>query len=357
MAYNSYRKRSFNVSKNQAREYASELEEISTYFRNTTVDISSHLDSVYFMFNQETGLDRRTKAKNFDGWSVRLSNHSYDNQYHSLNRANHVINIKSSKLDFIEKYKNVNNTLTTIFETLQQNGIDLCDVNFINYANNVSVKLSNRKTLKTLVNLETIEREKKVEKMAEEKVNARDYTFAPVSANTVGEMIITDIKQRPSKAKGNREFLATQYTFRNDIEQKYAHGAGMNFSDRTWAANDGSLKAGYDHLNDIADAAGLLGDKKITNLEEAKEVLLNQPLKIKVALRKDYTDHENIEHFSNAVWAKNVSPTDKPVVEHDFEQRAKVRAEKKAQASQVETETKSKEQVVEVHKNKGGISR
>ena len=92
--YNSYRKRSFNRSAKQCREYAETMNELEEAFDN--LDgwyLSSMKDSAY---------------QNYDKYQIRLSNHSADNKYHDLENGFLIVNIKSSKLNFIniiENYK------------------------------------------------------------------------------------------------------------------------------------------------------------------------------------------------------------------------------------------------------------
>lgn len=86
--YNAYRKRSFNRSDTQRREYAQAMDELSQAFDELFQfgwSISSHLDSAY---------------KNYAYYQVRLSNHSADNQYHDIHNGYLIINIKGSKIGF-----------------------------------------------------------------------------------------------------------------------------------------------------------------------------------------------------------------------------------------------------------------
>ena len=91
--YNAYRKRSFNRSDTQRREYAQAMDELSQAFDELSQfgwSISSHLDSTY---------------KNYDYYQVRLSNHSADNHYHDIHEGYLIVNIKASKQDFVEIIK------------------------------------------------------------------------------------------------------------------------------------------------------------------------------------------------------------------------------------------------------------
>ena len=85
--YNSYRKRSFNRSDKQRREYAQAMEELEQTFENLEDwNLSSMKDSAY---------------KDYDKYEVRLSNHSADNQYQNLQDGKLIINIKASKMNFV----------------------------------------------------------------------------------------------------------------------------------------------------------------------------------------------------------------------------------------------------------------
>lgn len=92
MAWNSYRKRHYHISDSKRRNYANQMQEIEAYFEESTEwEISSRLDSAYRVF---------------DNFTVRLSNHSADNSYHDIHNGELLVNIKSSKLDFIHKIEN-----------------------------------------------------------------------------------------------------------------------------------------------------------------------------------------------------------------------------------------------------------
>ena len=120
MAFNRYRKRHYSISKTKAREYASEMENISELFSATGKysdwSISSKLDSCY---------------KDFSEYEIRISNHSADNKYHDIHTGYLIVNIKSSKLDFEEKIDNLVPTLTQKLKEL-----DLEKYRFINVVNN-----------------------------------------------------------------------------------------------------------------------------------------------------------------------------------------------------------------------------
>ncbi|MFM1621752.1 anti-CRISPR protein AcrIIA5 [Streptococcus mutans] len=111
--YNSYRKRSFNRSDKQRREYAQAMEELEQTFENLEGwNLSSMKDSAY---------------KNYDKYEVRLSNHSADNQYHNLQDGKLIINIKASKMNFVWI---IENKLDAILEKV--NKLDLSKYRFIN---------------------------------------------------------------------------------------------------------------------------------------------------------------------------------------------------------------------------------
>ena len=116
--YNAYRKRSFNRSDNQRREYAQAMDELSQAFDELSQygwSISSHLDSAY---------------KNYDYYQVRLSNHSADNQYHDIYEGYLIVNIKASKQDFVWLIENYLDHLVSYIDTL-----DLSKYRFINVTN------------------------------------------------------------------------------------------------------------------------------------------------------------------------------------------------------------------------------
>lgn len=116
--YNAYRKRSFNRSDTQLREYAQVMEELSQAFDDLSQygwSISSHLDSAY---------------KNYDYYQVRLSNHSADNQYHDIHEGYLIVNIKASKQDFVEI---IEHRLSGILAKIDS--LDLSLYRFINVTN------------------------------------------------------------------------------------------------------------------------------------------------------------------------------------------------------------------------------
>ena len=114
--YNTYRKRSFNRSDKQRREYAQAMDELEQAFEK--LDgwyLSSMKDSAY---------------KDFGNYEVRLSNHSADNQYHNLEKGKLIVNIKASKLNFIDI---IENRLDKIIEKVES--LDLDKYRFINATN------------------------------------------------------------------------------------------------------------------------------------------------------------------------------------------------------------------------------
>lgn len=111
--YNSYRKRSFNRSDKQRREYAQAMEELEQAFEN--LDgwyLSSMKDSAY---------------KDFGKYEIRLSNHSADNRYHDLENGHLIVNVKASKLNFVDI---IENKLDKIIEKIDK--LDLEKYRFIN---------------------------------------------------------------------------------------------------------------------------------------------------------------------------------------------------------------------------------
>lgn len=114
--YNSYRKRSFNRSDKQRREYAQAMDNLEQAFEN--LDgwyLSSMMDSAY---------------KDFGKYEIRLSNHSADNRYHDLDNGRLIVNIKASKLNFVDI---IENKLDKIIEKIDS--LDLDKYRFINATN------------------------------------------------------------------------------------------------------------------------------------------------------------------------------------------------------------------------------
>lgn len=111
--YNSYRKRSFNRSDKQRREYAQAMDELEQAFDE--LDgwlLSSKMDSAY---------------KNFDNYEVRLSNHSANNQYHDLENGRLIVNVRVSKLNFLSV---IEDQLDGILAKVDK--LSLSDYRFIN---------------------------------------------------------------------------------------------------------------------------------------------------------------------------------------------------------------------------------
>lgn len=111
--YNSYRKRSFNRSDKQRREYAQAMDELEQAFDE--LDgwlLSSKMNSAY---------------KNFDNYEVRLSNHSADNQYHDLENGRLIVNVRVSKLNFLSV---IEDQLDGILAKVDK--LSLSDYRFIN---------------------------------------------------------------------------------------------------------------------------------------------------------------------------------------------------------------------------------
>ncbi|MBS4769674.1 hypothetical protein KG090_00665 [Carnobacteriaceae bacterium zg-ZUI240] len=111
--YNAYRKRSFSRTDNQRREYAKKIEELEQEFEQLDEwYLSSMKDSAY---------------KEYEKYTVRLSNHSADNAYHDLHDGKLLVNIRASKLEFIDI---INNQLDKILDKI--NNLDLDKYRFIN---------------------------------------------------------------------------------------------------------------------------------------------------------------------------------------------------------------------------------
>ena len=128
--YNSYRKRSYNLSDNERRRYAQEMQDLEAYLKTTEFQYSSTLDSIY---------------KNYDNYTIRLSNHSADNQYHDKL----LVNVKCSKLNY---KKEIEIRLPLIIKKLET--LDLEEFRFINIvSNNINCYYKNYKTKKIVYNL------------------------------------------------------------------------------------------------------------------------------------------------------------------------------------------------------------
>lgn len=114
--YNSYRKRSFNRSDKQRKEYAQAMEELEQAFENLEGwSLSSMKDSAY---------------KDFGKYEIRLSNHSAENKYHDINNGRLIVNIKASKLNFVDI---IENKLDKVIEKIDN--LDLDKYRFINATN------------------------------------------------------------------------------------------------------------------------------------------------------------------------------------------------------------------------------
>lgn len=132
--YNTYRKRSYNLSDNERRRYAQEMQELEAYLQTTEFQYSSTLDSVY---------------KNYDNYTIRLSNHSANNQYHDLYNDKLLVNVKCSKLNY---KKEIELRLPLIIKKLE--ALDLKEFRFINIvSNNINCYYKNYKTKKIVYNL------------------------------------------------------------------------------------------------------------------------------------------------------------------------------------------------------------
>ena len=132
--YNTYRKRSYNLSDNERRRYAQEMQDLEAYLQTTEFQYSSTLDSIY---------------KNYDNYTIRLSNHSADNQYHDLYNDKLLVNVKCSKLNY---KKEIEIRLPLIIKKLET--LDLEEFRFINIvSNNINCYYKNYKTKKIVYNL------------------------------------------------------------------------------------------------------------------------------------------------------------------------------------------------------------
>lgn len=132
--YNAYRKRSYNLTDNERRRYAQEMQELEAYLQTTEFQYSSTLDSVY---------------KNYDNYTIRLSNHSANNQYHDLYNDKLLVNVKCSKLNY---KKEIEIRLPLIIKKLET--LDLEEFRFINIvSNNINCYYKNYKTKKIVYNL------------------------------------------------------------------------------------------------------------------------------------------------------------------------------------------------------------
>lgn len=105
MTYNAYRKRHYNLSSNQKKQYALEMQELENYLANSDYSYSTHLDSVY---------------KELDDCTIRLSNHKPTSDYNDLsdNTSRPIVDIRKSKKDFISFLENEMENLITIISYL-----------------------------------------------------------------------------------------------------------------------------------------------------------------------------------------------------------------------------------------------
>lgn len=129
--YNSYRKRSFSLSDTKRKKYAEDMNLIKDYFDDSpSWSASYHLDSVY---------------RYYERFQLRLSNHSADNKYHDLNNSERLlVNIKCSKLEFINTIENNVESIVKFINTLE-----LDKYRFINIVGfNVNCYLKGYKTKK-----------------------------------------------------------------------------------------------------------------------------------------------------------------------------------------------------------------
>ncbi|MDU0882073.1 MAG: anti-CRISPR protein AcrIIA5, partial [Streptococcus salivarius] len=117
------------------REYAQAMEELENAFENLDGwHLSNMMDSAY---------------KNFDNYQVRLSNHSADNKYHDLENGYLIVNVKASKLHFVDI---IENKLDKILEKVDK--LELDKYRFINATNlehDIKCYLKGYKTKKEVV--------------------------------------------------------------------------------------------------------------------------------------------------------------------------------------------------------------
>lgn len=139
MAYNYYRKRHYNRSKNQNREYAEQMDDLWNLFQNEEPykqwSLSTRMDSAYYYDS-----DREIE--------IRLSNHSADNKYHDLHNTEYLfVNVQASKLDFKKMIDNDIKPLLQVLDTL-----DLSKYRFINVTKqNINCFYKNYKTKKDVI--------------------------------------------------------------------------------------------------------------------------------------------------------------------------------------------------------------
>lgn len=95
----------YNLSSNQKKQYALEMQELENYLANSDYSYSTHLDSVY---------------KELDDCTIRLSNHKPSSEYHDLsdNTSRPIVDIRKSKKDFISFLENEMENLITIISYL-----------------------------------------------------------------------------------------------------------------------------------------------------------------------------------------------------------------------------------------------
>lgn len=133
--YNAYRKRSFNRTDKQRRDYAQAMDELEQAF--------DELDGWYLSSMKDSAY------KNFDKYQVRLSNHSADNQYHDLENGYLIVNVKASKLNFVDI---IENKLDKILEKVDKLALDKYRfINATNLEHDIKCYLKGYKTKKEVV--------------------------------------------------------------------------------------------------------------------------------------------------------------------------------------------------------------
>lgn len=128
--YNSYRKRSYNLTDRQRRLYAQDMQDLENYLQSTDFSYSSSLDYIY---------------KNYQDFELRLSNHSADNKYHDIYTSSTlIVNVRCSKLAYREYIEKKVPIILNLLKTL-----DLTKYRYINIVNEqVNCYLKDYKTNK-----------------------------------------------------------------------------------------------------------------------------------------------------------------------------------------------------------------
>lgn len=117
MGYNHYRHRYYHISKTKARDYAKQMDDLENTFEQDHPQwtLSTMKDSCY---------------RDYEQFQVRISNHSPEYKHDVMN-GYLIINIKGSKLKFVEI---IENTVPKVIDRLKQ--VNLTKYRFINVINN-----------------------------------------------------------------------------------------------------------------------------------------------------------------------------------------------------------------------------